>query len=360
MLNDAEKQEIGQIAMQWLVKLDSPELTEAEEQAFLTWLNQSPYHQAAYIKAEEIWQRGDVLAQLSPNAGSTLEDNDLNPHPQPERSNVVKANFGRVKTLSYLAAAACICMVMVFGVKFYTSPSPYSAQYVTEVGQQQRVELDDGSLIVLNTDTEVSIKYLAKNRIVKLIRGEAFFEVSKDKNRPFDVLTQSGRVRVLGTQFSVTNDQNATTVTVLEGSVGLDSTQRADTGFDSAPELPAEQFNADVTLTANQQLSMQEAAEKAQPRKIDAKNALGWREQNLVFRGERLETVIKNINRYFTQQIRLSDPALAGMEVIAVVQVKDFETALLTLEQSLNLRSERNDETNEVFLVEIKESATPQ
>ncbi|VUD56390.1 hypothetical protein TDB9533_02045 [Thalassocella blandensis] len=346
MLSDAQKQVIDQAAMQWLVKLESPDLTEDQEQAFMAWLDESPLHQAAYIKAEDIWQRGEALSKISPQNASSEE---ASAPPKPSSGQVIQGNFPLYKKVTYLAAAACVCAFMVLGFQFYSTSETFEAQYVTAVGEQRTITLPDGSQLLLNTDTDIAVKLVAHNRVVTLHRGEVFFEVSRDTQRPFDVMTSAGQVRVLGTKFSVFNNPGATTVTVLEGAVGLDGNVPATAPQQSKSEA-AGGFSADVTLRANEQLTLEEAADKASPRKVDAQNQLEWRSQHVVFRGERLEEVVKSLNRYFTHQLRIADPELADLQVIAVVQVKDFNKALLTLEQSLNLRSERKDTSNEVYL----------
>lgn len=329
MISGEHKQELEQTASNWLVKLQSPELSEAQEKAFFAWLEASPMHQAAYIRAEQIWERGQVLQQLQ----------------EPKHNNVVHVNFRR---WSYMAAAACVLCFVFLGVKFYSGAtnSDFNALYATNHGEQQTLTLNDGSELILNTNTSIEVSLSDGHRKVTLHKGEVFFKVAKDPQRPFDVLADTGSVRVLGTQFSVYHSTKDTTVTVLEGLVGL----RAEKSLEKKPDKDEASFKADVTLSADQQLSLREAANKLSPRKVDAKTALSWRSKSLIFRGEALEDVIASLNRYFDKQLILGDPELANMEVIAVVQISDFENALATLEQSLQLQSHQADNGQSVTL----------
>src|SRR5690606_1614151 len=241
----AQRKLIDQAASYWFVTLQSPVLTPEQEKTFFAWLESSPLHQAAYIRAEQIWQRGGVLGQL---------DLQANARTSPPLSKSYAVQFS--------ALAACLLIAVVFGIQVLITPTsdPTPALYSTAVGEQRKVTLADGSTLHLNTNSQVAVDMTGQYRRVKLQLGEVFFNISKDPPRPFDVMTQHGTVRVLGTQFSVFDSGSDIAVTVLEGRVAL-----------KAGTAQSEQaFQADVTLTDNQQLTLREAANNAAPRPVDA------------------------------------------------------------------------------------------
>jgi transmembrane sensor len=292
-------------AIEWLVRLSAPDLTEQQREAFFAWLNESPLHQAAYIKAESLWERGAALQHL-------------------EGSKPAARQRMRVHSQwSWALAGACVLLICI--LFFLRAPEPEYYQAQTEVGEQRELLLSDDSMLVLNTDSQVLVELQSKSRVAYLLRGEVFFHISSDPARPFDVITNEGTVRVLGTRFSVRATGSDTIITVLEGKVGLSQNPQG------------EEFHSNVTLTANQQLNLRGALPGAAPQEIDASAALSWRTRQLVFRGESLQAVVQDLNRYFPLPITLADHTLGDLEVSAVIQLKTAETTVQALADALGL-----------------------
>ncbi len=316
----------------WLVMMRSPNFDAKQEAAFFAWLERSPMHQAAYIKAEEVWQRGEVLARAQePEAASWFAFLRINTFPQ--------------------AALACV-MMLALSLGFYWQIQPQAPQvewHQTGLGEQKEVTLADGSVVVLNTNSKIKTVISGSMRSVYLEQGEAFFDVAHDTKRPFDVHTQAGMVRVLGTKFNVYDSGEQTVVTVLEGSVGVDKQAR-----NSTPSEGGEgNFSADVTLVRNQEIVVEEADAAAKPKEVDASAKLGWRTKRLIFRSDSLQTVVTELNRYFDTQLILATPELAEKEVAAVIQITDFDTMLNTLKQALDLRADKDQANNTVLLTPV-------
>lgn len=290
-------------AIQWLVRLSAPDLTEQQREAFFAWLNESPLHQAAYIKAESLWQRGAALQHLKD--ASTVP---------------------RVRVHSQWSwALAGACVLLIGALFFLRAPEPEYYQAQTGVGEQRELLLSDGSVLVLNTDSEVLVELQSKSRVAYLLRGEVFFTISHDATRPFDVMTNEGTVRVLGTRFAVRATGSDTIITVLEGKVGLSQNPQGD------------EFEPNVTLTADQQLNLRDAVPGSSAQTIDANAALSWRNRQLVYRGQSLQAVVEDLNRYFPLPIGLADHTLGDMEVSAVIQLKTVETTTQALADALGL-----------------------
>ncbi len=315
----------------WLVMMQSPNFDAKQEAAFFAWLESSPAHQAAYINAEEVWQRGEVLARA-----------------QKARSTDWFA-WLRVGAMPQAAMACVLILALSVGFYWQLQPqAPVEAWHQTGLGEQKEVTLADGSVVVLNTNTKIKTVMSGVNRVVYLEQGEAFFKVARDMKRPFDVHTQAGMVRVLGTQFNVYDSGEQTVVTVLEGSVGVDKQAGK-----SAPDDGETAFNADVTLVRNQEIVVEEADTAALPREVDASAKLGWRSKRLIFRSDSLQTVVTELNRYFDTQLVLATPELAQKEVAAVIQISDFDSMLTTLQQALDLRADKDIASNTVLLTPV-------
>lgn len=302
--NQANAAQAQEDAIQWLALLNSPQLTAEQEKAFFTWLALSPVNQAAYVKAEQLWQRGAVLGQVKDAPQQTGWS--------------IPAWQGWAVACSFLAI---VCWTFFA----YIDAGSQHYRYQTAKGEQQEQLLDDGSHIALNTDTIVEITFDKKQRRIELLQGEVFFDVKKE-DRPFDVVTQFGMVRVLGTHFSVHRTVSDVQVTVVEGQVGL-----------GAQPVAAEQFIPAAILQANQRLTLARALEGDAPEVVDPRSALAWRKKQLVFKGQTLQVVIDELNRYLPNPIQLADPTLGHMEITAVIQLSDPQSSLRALAQSLGL-----------------------
>lgn len=290
-------------AISWLARLNSPSLSAAEEKEFTQWLETSALHQAAYIKAEELWERGGVLAKLR----------------EPQATNF----FQFAPWQGWALACSCLFAVAFTVLLKLNAVSEY--HYQTALGEQQELQLEDGSNIVLNTNSKLRVTFNRSNRTVYLTQGEVFFEVKKD-GRPFDIITTQGTVRVLGTRFSVYQTLTDTLVTVIEGRVGLGDKTSAQTDFKPA-----------VVLQANQRLSLAAAKTGQIAETVNANATLAWRKKQLVFKGQNLNQVITELGRYFPETITLESPELGTKEITAVIQLSDLKTTLDPLALSLNL-----------------------
>lgn len=297
-------------ATEWFVRLQSDALTEQEKQHFFAWLHQSDQHQRAYIEVERFW---DSLSLLENSA----------------QASVSASQAKRKRPMLAYALAACITLFMV-GTIAYLNLFTFGHEYVTQVGEQHQWLLDDGSKITLNTDSSLRLAFNDERRLVKLERGEAFFEVAKDAQRPFIVHTEHGIVRVLGTQFSVHQATHGSVVTVLEGRVGV----TAESELESASQS---NYTPDFTLTPNQQTVLSKAQPSAEITAVDAASRIAWREGKLVYRGESFASVLADINRYYPGEIRAGDERLAQLKVAGVFQLNDKAATLRALEDAFQL-----------------------
>ncbi|MES2672932.1 MAG: FecR domain-containing protein [Pseudomonadota bacterium] len=317
-------------AIAWLARLNSASLTEVQEQEFVQWLAASPLHQAAYIKAEDLWQRGEVLARVQ---------------------NTQKISWWQFTSWQQSAkgwAFACSCLLAVsFSLFVYLNPHSNTYSYQTAIGEQQDIKLEDGTHIILNTNSKLDVEFNRKKRTAYLTQGEVFFAVKKD-GRQFDIVTQFGVVRVVGTRFSVRTLMTDAIVTVAEGRVALGKAIGS-----------GEEFVPSIVLQANERLSLETARAGETPEKVNANAALAWQKKQLVFKGQRLNDVIAELGRYFPETIRLAEASQGDKEITAVIQLTDLKTTLNTLAQSLNMSLEFDPSGKLITLVPTPSSIPP-
>lgn len=308
--------EIEDQAIAWLARLNSAELSAAQEQEFMRWLHASALHQAAYIKAEDLWQRGEALARVT----------------EPQKKSLGLGSW-LLSGAGQQWALAGVCMfAIVMGSMTYLNRDQTSS-YQTAMGEQRSFQLQDGSQITLNSNSQLTLTFNPKSRTASLSQGEVFFDVKKDQ-RPFDVLISQGMVRVLGTHFSVYQFALDARVTVIEGKVAL------------GQKTTATDFKPAVVLQANQRLTLQQALAGKAPETLNANSALAWRKKQLVFQDQSLNQIIAELKRYYPDAIELASPELGERKVTAVIKLTDSQSTLTTLAQSLNLQAEFSGSAN--------------
>jgi len=317
-----------QTATEWLVKLQSPELTDEQQQAFFAWLEQQPEHQLAYIEAEVLWDRAGVLEQLvdSPKA-QPQEDQPLDQQPA-EVQPVARPWYRNPQTI----AASVVGLLALLALQLM--PPLGGVHYKTAVGEQRQVALEDGSRVHINTNSKLQVKLKSSHRLVRLNQGEAFFDVSPDPKLPFVIETPTGIVRVLGTSFNVRADERQTTVTVTEGRVAVAPREVVTTEIAARTD-----YQPDTTLTANQQAVVSATAISGKTTDLDTSALTSWRQGKQIYNSVPFAQVIADLNRYFKQEVQLGEPALADLEIVAVLDLHNRDAAIAALESTFNLKA---------------------
>jgi transmembrane sensor len=197
--------------------------------------------------------------------------------------------------------------------------------YTTAKGQHQRITLADGSVVDLNAESRLTVRFARRERQVALGEGQAIFDVAHDEARPFTVEATGRAVRVLGTQFDVRNRSGDVTVTVARGRVQVRPVASSKTG-------------QAFVLTPGQRLAIGRRG-VAQLSAVDPQEALSWRSGRLVYRGAPLAEVVADLNREFVEQIEVTDPALARLPVTGVIVLDDQASVATRLSLMLPVRS---------------------
>lgn len=268
----------------WAAKLDGSVLTNAERRELETWLAAAPGRRAllsSYCQlSTDLEQQVPLLEGLkdlpveSPSAPLTAR-----PSPWSLRPLWVGA---------MLTAAAAVALVLWVG----RTPRPEMLVFATAEAQRQTVTLADGSRLELNAHTQLSAALAADERRVRLSRGQAFFAVAKDAQRPFLVETAAGTVRVTGTKFDVRSDElSPLQVTVLEGSVEVQ---------------PAGTAQPPLALRAGDQYAGG-SVRALESSEVDA--VLAWRDGEIVFKGAQLREVLAAFARHHGRALTASAAA---------------------------------------------------
>jgi transmembrane sensor len=325
---------IDEAAAEWVVRLGSDQRTHADEQAFRVWLEESPAHAQAYADCVALWDGvGDMVATneahrtLKPLRAPVRIRRGIN------RRLVLFAGLG-----SALAVTAGVVGPLLLGG---------TQTLQTASGEQRRVQLSDGSGVFLNTDTKLRVKFTAPQRLVFLDRGQAFFEVAKDKTRPFRVLAGHNEVRALGTAFEVRRIGEGIQVTLEEGQVaiyrGADSPLQTLTANPAAPASPSSQVSTPVAVLSPGQQAILEPMEPVTVSLVDLGKAQAWRYGRMILDNALLGDVISDLNRYGGVQIVLADPKLAEIRVSGVFHTGRPEDFVKSVTAAFPIRVAHHD-----------------
>ena len=187
--------------------------------------------------------------------------------------------------------------------------------------------------VTLNTDSQIRIALTDTERRVELRHGEAFFEVSKDPNRPFVVRAGDQRVIAVGTKFSVRREGDDVEIVVTEGKVRVED-GAAGQGYRVGG-------SADLFLTPGSIARADDAGVLVQRRTLpEAEEHLSWRTGWLMFRNQGLADAIAEFNRYSARKIVIQDPAIASLKIEGNFRATNVEAFVRLLESGFPVRAE--------------------
>jgi transmembrane sensor len=299
-----ENNRIDTEAALWVVRHRGGPLTSDDQRELDAWLSADPRHRGAFVRLNAV--RADLRRLAALSAGRREEA-------------VLSGKASSSARFSRRQALAAGVAALAAGSSAWLTWRSQGETYVSGVGELRQVSLTDGSNMVLNTATETRVRYNESEREVVLSRGEAHFEVAKDRTRPFVVRSGTLTVTAIGTAFSVRLDGGLVDVTVTEGTVELGQTG---TTFAAAAE------GARRRVSANQR-AIVAAARPVEVRTIEheeAERRLAWRAGMVAFKGEPLAEAVAEINRHNRRRIVIEDPTLAARPVVGMFRANDIDT----------------------------------
>ncbi len=312
----------------WYARMREPEADAGRaaerRRDFEAWLAADPRHERALEETERLWGalEGPVAWALAAEAraGSRLQP-AASPMGKsgPLRRRGAPRRAGWPLPMRVAAVAACLLLLVVAaGVWKDDIAVGLASDHASAVGERTPVTLADGSRILLNTRSAVAVDFGPAARHVRLLRGEAWFEVSSDAARPFTVETPQGSVRVTGTSFGVRRDEGATRVNLVEGGVAL--------------SLPGSLETLGLAPGQQAQLSAEGISD---PAPFDRTAATAWLRGQLVFYDTPLAEVVASLNRYRPGRIVILDEELHRLKVSGVFTTDDPDAALTVIADTL-------------------------
>ena len=286
--------EIDGIAAGWAVRASEGALDARDRGALEAWLARDARHRGAFVRAQATWLDMDRVAAMA-KGGSEAPPTQQRP--------------ARMRVRAYAIAASVLLAVLAGAGIGY---GHWYGRHSAGVGEIVRLALDDGSIVVLNTDSVIRVRYGAARRGIQLQRGEATFQVVRDPSRPFVVEAGGVVARAVGTEFAVRRLGDAVAVTVLEGVVEVER----EGGRGEERPRRASRNDQVIASRATPMVGSALSAEEVSRR-------YSWREGYLTFDGEPLRAAIAEMNRYSEIPIRIVDPELAAEHFVGVFRIGD-------------------------------------
>ncbi|MBM3842717.1 MAG: DUF4880 domain-containing protein [Verrucomicrobia bacterium] len=367
--SDAEA--IAATAAAWLAQRDDG-LTPEQEAEFARWRSADVRHEAAVARLDATWSALQQLREFRPEAAR---------HPDKDLLRTAPASQRAVPFPAAVAAAALAASLVLACAWWFTRPelrmAPPGLTHSTTVDGYERVALADGSMVELNSASEIQVAFGAAERRVRLVRGEAHFTVAKNPARPFWVQAGGVAVRAVGTAFNVKLGGENIEVLVTEGRVAVAGTEDGrrkteDGGWPAAPK-PGEGGRSEVgsrtpeaggrpaagtapvfatELGANERVVVPLAlvqptaapvpplvVEKVAPEALRA--ALAWQGPRLVFVDTPLAEAIAQFNRRNPVQLELAEAELATLPIGGSFRAENVDAFVRLLASGGDISVER-------------------
>ena len=298
-------------ASRWVIQQDMGPLSGDDEREFLAWLQHDVAHQEAYLRAQKTW-----AAMSAPSITQALAQHTSAVAVIPKR----RRRFGKARNGWAVAIAACLALGM------YVGEPPvllwWQASETSRVGEIRTVTLADGSQVQLDSDSAIAVHYTDKKREVRLLKGQAAFTVTPDREHPFVVTAENGDTTALGTRFIIKRNAALTDVTVTEHSVRVQAQGHNTLSEVIVHEGESATYGPQGVFAAHE---------------VDVDTQAAWTRGRLVFVDQPLKTVINELARYHRGYITLINAEVGKLRVSGSFDATDPLAALDTLEHSMGL-----------------------
>lgn len=309
-MSAAHLKKLKQTAIQWFLRMQHADVEDSERNKFENWLMENRAHQEAYSEVSKLWDRFDSPLALEKLAVAMDQKNFFD---QRERAQRFK------KTIAGVLGAVAIGMAGMFSYQYWQSQPVMQLATQAPFGAVESKQLEDGTLMTMNSDTDIEVTYYRDRRLVKLKRGEAIFEVARDESRPFIVDSGYARVSVLGTRFAVNRMQKLIRISVDHGLVKVE--KQNEQGETTAPLVLHKGQVAEVRV------------DKPSPLKSDrqAADAFSFEKGVITFDKADIHEIAETLSRYRQIPVVAQAEASNNHQITAVIKSQSIETFLRRL-----------------------------
>lgn len=299
-----------------------PQTASATEAQLRQWRGLSSDNAEAAETAERLWRATDATG---------LRDRV----PVPSTARQARRTRRRIVSVLGLGATAAATGLLASAAgRWYWQRPLYQATVLTGRAQTLTHALPDTSTLDLAANTEMQVVFHRDRRTVRLVRGEARFDIATDAQRPFEVETAWGRVRVLGTVFTVSARDHQMRVAVARGRVAVWAHPPAGVASD-VREAPGALLQRGEAIEAN-------GRDLSRRRSVNADEIADWMHGWLILRDTPLSEAVARWNDYLRQPLQLADdPELHRLNVTGSYPLRNPQAFLDSLTVMMPVRVER-------------------
>ena len=315
-------------ASEWIARLHADDVSDDDRAHFESWRASHQLHARIYDELLSTWRAFNAAGPLVRAVSFGQSMNEATTMPASRRHWMI-------------AAAATVVMAMAASLWYRVHFAPETV-FQTAIGEHASVSLPDGSTLELNTNSLVRVDYSLHSRVVQLERGQAYFQVAHDKQRPFWVVVDGSWVRAVGTAFDVQRKITGALVTVSEGTVEV--------GLGDAPldrALPKQRLDRATAsyVTAGQLGNLQDKSIEVRTLSADdLSRMVAWRGGMIYFENQSMREVVAEISRYTTLQLIVDDDSLEDLRLGGMFEAspRGAEAFLAMLQDGFGLRIRRD------------------
>ena len=323
-------------AAHWRALHRERELNTAERAEFVAWLRESPAHVAAYLE----------IARVEPDLQAAARDwaGARRPLEADHHDDSVVSISSRVKQRSAapqrrrwapLSAAAAIAVIALGALWALNDGQRFGLpkSYATAHAEQGSWPLPDGSILHLNSDSRVVVRFSNRERLVTVQSGQAMFKVAKNHLRRFRVEAGDTQVIAVGTEFDVYRRAGATRVAVLEGTVAV-------VRGNEVADVPALAVPGATRVTAGEKIEVKPDHVALKPSPVDTRSVRAWTQRSIVLDATPLSEVVEDFNRYSSVRIEVYGDDVKKLRVSGVFGAYDVDSLLEFLRKLDGVRVE--------------------
>lgn len=320
-----------------IIKSLSGSLSPEEQQELRVWMDESPENRREYEDYQKVWQLSNPLNEIQ-DFQTSAEWKKLETAIDQDHISTPHRKSVPFRQSPWLSVAASVAFLVIAALVVYMFLfNSGGNEIVMESGDQEiHFRLPDGSQVWLNRNSTLSYEeeFSEAERNVSL-SGEAFFEVEKNRKKPFVIRAEKAEVRVLGTSFNIKAYPEAaqTEVYVKSGKVSL-----------GVQEQEAQKARK-IILTPGETGILQKGDLSLNLTKDTSPNVLAWKDNKLVFEKATLRQVVKTLEEYFAVNISVSGSTILECRFTSTFTEPELEEVLEVLRLTLNLTITREGDS---------------
>ena len=267
----------------WLARLHSDQRVASDEKAFQKWLGENPRNAEAFDAVDRMW--------------SAVGRIELEDYPYSSERRLVSRRS--------IVGAVGVTAVAATGFLIYQPASAMA--YETQVGEQRRIALVDGTQLLLDAQTKVLVSFNNRSRLAQVQFGRANFQVASEIRRPFIVDAAGSQIVSHNCRVDVRCEGESVQVVLIQGEAQV--------------EKRAGQIRTNpIKLMGGERLTISKGAEKLD--KPDMNAMLSWQDGQETFDNENLSDAAQEMNRYSAAKL-VVDSTASEMKVSGVYAVGD-------------------------------------